>query len=617
MKKLLYIIGFLMFSTAVVQPIIAYGQETEPFSASDEGIPYSTGRLFSRVTEEAGLDPNEDWTQTFGTTDEDEVGKNLYFKVWDKVQNQPIKDATRNISGHYGMTQSELVMILQNDYTTILERKPNITQEEAQEKVAEIQQKYKEEKEILTLQASIRSSVEASEMFANDDLSDSGFDLIHDLRIIEELLFLHTEPVEVGGTWFPEFGGGGGGGGAQAEEEAAGAEAGAEAGVTGAGEAAGIPTETGAGAAATGAAAGTTAAGAGTAAGTGVPGAAEGAINPNSCFDDNQYADAFADFENITGTDPNFIDRAGATGPTAGVPSMGVPGTGPGGLFIPIGAGTPSAAAPSAEGADFFPDLTEGQEVPAVQPAEAGDWTKVLPCNDIYCLTINFVMEPMRSRYQDPDNCIACHAEKINDVLQEVINHSLVPTKAPGNLGESAECKKAMADASGNINMNLYAVAMPVRTPINDDLIWGTSLEEEWYNFCSQVAFYPFDECKEPGDSEKPVSQFETKPSFTDNYGQRVLTMAADGTDQETIIEEIERGVQMKADEVQKSGATVALEETNDLTLVARDPLLTEMDQMNYYFENIRDILQSLHTPVADLPGPQACTNLKNKTECE
>lgn len=609
-----------MFTTAVVQPIVAYGQEQDTFSSSDEGLPYDPAHLFSSVVESAGMDPNADWTESFGTTDEEDVGKYLYYKVWHKVQIQPIQDATRNISGNYGMTQSELVMVLQNDYSTILERKPNITQEEAQEKVAEIQQKFKEEKELLTLQASIRSSVESSEMFANDDLSDSGFDLINDLRIIEELLFLHTEPIEVGGTWFPDFGGdgGGGGGGAGAEEEA-GPEAGAEAGVPGAEGGAEIPAGAGAGATATGTAPGTAGTGAGTAPGTGVAGADTGAINPNSCFDDNQYSDAFADFEDSTSTDPNLIDRGGATGPVAGVPSTtGVPGTGTGGgIAIPTGDGTPSTGTPSAAGEDFFPDLTEGQPVTHVEAAEAGDWTKELPCNDIYCLTINFVMEPMRSRYQDPDNCIACHVEKINDVLQDVVGHSLTPSKAPGNLGESAECKKAMVNAFGNVNINFYAVAMPVRTPLNDDIIWGTSLEEEWYNFCSQTAFYPFDECPEPGDTEKPISQFETKPSFTDNYSQRVITMSADGADQTTLIEGIETATKMKTEEVSKAGAAVSLEETNDNSLVTLDPLLTEMDQMNYYFENFKDILQSLHTPVEDLPGPQACTSLKNKKECE
>ncbi|MFC1747988.1 hypothetical protein ACFL2V_04205 [Pseudomonadota bacterium] len=613
MKKLLYTIGFLMFATLVVQPTSVLGQEPEQYSSAEEDVPYSTARLFSKLAESGGFDPNADWTKSFGTTDEEEVGQHMYYVIMNKVQNQPAQEANSNVSNKYAMTQAELTRILHNDYSPIIDRKEGLTQQEAQEKVAEIQQKHKEELELLTLKAKVGVAVETSEMFANDDLSDSGFDLITDLRIIEEILFLHTQPIEVGGTWTPDFGGGGGGG-ASAEEEEDAAEEEEDAGgadALGAAVPGTDPSQT-----------------PGTASGVAdgdvqipVPGTGttgtiddDAGVNPNSCFDDNEYGDAFDRFEDQAQTDPNFNDNAGITGPTVpgapGTDATYTPGSGP---FAP---GTGSAQAPLGTD-DFFPDLEEGEEIERVSPAAAGDWQRELPCNDIFCLTINFVMEPATSSYQDPDNCIACHAEKINDTLKKVINHSLLPSKAPGNLGESAQCKKAAVSAFGTVNMNFYAIAMPVLTPINDDLIWGTSLEEEWYNFCSQTAYFPFDTCKAPDAEDPPVSQYETPPSFPDVYAQRAITMAAENTSQSDVFEEIVSAEQLKFEQVQQVAATGNLEEAADQTIMMINPIITELNQMNAYFITIRDILHSLHEEVEGIAGPQACTDLKNKKECE
>jgi hypothetical protein len=45
-------------------------------------------------------------------------------------------------------------------------------------------------------------------------------------------------------------------------------------------------------------------------------------------------------------------------------------------------------------------------------------------------------------------------------------------------------------------------------------------------------------------------------------------------------------------------------------------PVKTEMDNMNSYFINFSDILQSLHEKVDTMPGSQACTDIKSKKKC-
>ncbi|MBU0668204.1 hypothetical protein KJ951_00515, partial [Patescibacteria group bacterium] len=251
MKKLLYTIGFLMFATAAVMPVVSLGQEDKvpcggegQFSCEDTDVPFSTARLFSKLLDKIGLNPDADITSSFGVKDESEVGKDLYLRVYSQTEIQPQRQATQQTAGKYGVTEGELTALLAGNYNVILEKKPGMTQAELQNKILEIQEEQAWRKEIMELKAQIKAEVEVNEIFANGDTSDSGFDLVNDLNIIEKLLFLKSQPIDVGAPF--SFGGGGGGGG----------EAGGGSGGGGAGAGSTAADLAGGGAAAGGAAAG-------------------------------------------------------------------------------------------------------------------------------------------------------------------------------------------------------------------------------------------------------------------------------------------------------------------------------------------------------------------------
>jgi len=193
-----------MFSSTVISPMIAVGAG-EQFPDSDEEVPFSTARIFSKLTEELGLNPNADWFDTFGETDPNKVGKDLYLTIYNKTKNQPQRQATKNIANKYGLPQTDLIHITNADYGPIIEKKPGLTQEELTEKVTEIQGELNTERELLELKANIKASTEMSEIFANGDLGDSGFDLIHDLDRIEEILFLKANPIDIGRSYTTRY----------------------------------------------------------------------------------------------------------------------------------------------------------------------------------------------------------------------------------------------------------------------------------------------------------------------------------------------------------------------------------------------------------------------------
>jgi hypothetical protein len=610
MKKLLYTIGLMMMASVALQPTGLL--HAEQFSGKEEDVPFSTARLASKIESAIGLDPAANWTEIFGAKDDKDVGKNLYMVIYKKTQDEPQKQAGKNIAGKFGMPEVDLVRILQGDYTKLVEKKPGMTQEEAMKKIAEIQQLYAEEKDLLQLKADIKAAVEPNEIFANGDINDSGFDLINDLQIIENLLFLKSDPIDVGGTYS-----GGDEGGAPAE--GAPAPGGGTQTAGGGGSAGGTQTSGGAGGTGktgqpvTGT--GTPESGsAGNAGETGGTGSVQtpGQLNPNSCFSQNDLGKALDEFETKKGTDSNFKDNS-STGQTP-YSGSGIGGSGSGAPGSSgTGTGGASTSASTSGSNDFMP--AKPDTTPPAVAAPPGEWLKEKLCPGFFCLNVKMVTKPATSAYQNADNCIACHAEKINDTLKKVINHTLVPSKAPGNLGESAKCKKAVSTAFGSISMNFYAIAMPVLTPVNDDLVYGMSIEDDWYNYCNAVAF-PFSCRKTDPPASPEESTYVIPPSISDMVSKKEISNSTETTSIETLSRNLETGVLGMEAEKASGVDAYQISQNADNSIGLIGPLKVELNLMNYYFANIRDILHSLHEKVDSIPGTQACTVLRDKKEC-
>lgn len=580
-----------MFATAALQPVVTLGQDQ--FSQADEDVPFSTARLFSKLVESTGLDPNADWTTTFGEDDDEDVGQDLYLIVYNKTELQPQNSAAKETAGKYALNQGELNKVMSGDYSVIADRRPGLRQEELQAKVVQIREDFTWRREMHELKAQVKAQVETNEIFANGDVSDSGFDLIHDLEIIEELLFLHTSPVDIGSSYTSTSGPGlaqvGQAGGTQTT--ATGPD-----GTKGPGQVGSALTESG---------------GDDASEDSGSENTAEGQVsdasdlNPNACFADDSYLEALEAFEENSQNDPNYKDGSAHQKESSGDSS----GSGD------ENTGTSQQAL---SGDDFLPPAPE-PDLSALQPAEADDWSKDKLCNDVFCLQINYVTKPATSAYANSDNCIACHVEKINDVLKTVVTHTLAPSKAPGNLGESAQCKKAIATAFGSVSMNFYAIAMPVQTPPNDDLIFGTSIEEEWQNFCNDTGYFPFDTCKDPEEVIKDIEKgtYEPAPLLIDRATKEAISETPDGTSQAEVAQRIDETIAGYELQSKEAAAKLIAQRKTDESLIFFNPLLTEMDQMNYYFSKIQLVLHSLHEEVDGFPGKQSCTDIKNKKECE
>lgn len=108
---------------------------------------------------------------------------------------------------------------------------------------------------------------------------------------------------------------------------------------------------------------------------------------------------------------------------------------------------------------------------------QTGDWTRSLPCGEIFCIKLEVISETygLENRklgtledFEKTDNCIACHTMFLQKAMEDTTSQSLVPGKVSMNWFEDATCK-----AAGNLinlDLNVYLVKKPIDLDPFDDI---------------------------------------------------------------------------------------------------------------------------------------------------
>lgn len=169
--------------------------------------------------------------------------------------------------------------------------------------------------------------------------------------------------------------------------------------------------------------------------------AEEGAVfSPYACWEDGDLREALDTFES----------------------EGGVPAVPPGAILeddfptVPL----------QGEAADL---LAEFEQSIATLQIEKGDWTRPVPCTERFCIRINLVTGSWGSTegnvpeaaYEETENCIACHVQYIQQRMDEMLSHSLVPSTVSTNVFEPAICK--IPGDSVQLDLNVYTVKQPIQ----------------------------------------------------------------------------------------------------------------------------------------------------------
>lgn len=137
----------------------------------------------------------------YGDVFSSDTYKDLYFLVYYKALENPKDEALKTIAAAYGFSVAEAKSILDGSIEPIMTKyhKPGDSQQVIYDMSIRFVADFNEMYEMLALEQELTIGGVASEIFSNGDVSDSGFDLVYDLTLIEEIIFGTTSDASLGG----------------------------------------------------------------------------------------------------------------------------------------------------------------------------------------------------------------------------------------------------------------------------------------------------------------------------------------------------------------------------------------------------------------------------------
>lgn len=518
-----------------------------------------------------------EWQDVFAAVGaaEDENGQDLYQLVRNKLKVKPDQDAVEAVAHSYGLTKEEFEQVRKGGLQNVYAGKYTI--QEAMDNAKMIMNDFNDLKEIFALQQEIDASVTPSELFANGNLEDSGFDLIEDLSMIEYILFMEDTETTVGAPFEdamdspvtpndnpPQYPTPAGDISSEIKfsETPEGTTATIELGASG-----GNPVDIQA-----------------------------VVLEEDICpEEDSGFGDLIDNYESKQAPEDDDDDDVSGDDDDDDDNDNGRLGEDD---YI-------SSAEASEWGSTFCPEFNgpaEGGNSGTLSfggsPYQAADpFSTAISIRTPLCITIETIMDTASSSAGANTSCIQCEIEAINALFEETLRHSLVPNKATGNYLESAKCKDTLTQLP--LDMQIIAIASPIMTPPNDDISFGDSVLDDWNQFIEK---------------SQPINPYKLgvgiltadKVYEKDVYGRAILnngyTFAVSTTDEdyleEFVVASVPDGVSsidlIVSVEVDKSKARGdALNIAKNITYAAQamngqaysNALYPEMQQMTSFFE--------------------------------
>lgn len=127
------------------------------------------------------------------------AGKDLYEKIYKTVNLDAENITKKTIANKYGLTESQVHGLVRGgDISVLINKNKQLSLEKVSAQYQKIVQDFNDELEMTTLKGDLEATVKPSEIFSDGDTSNSDFDLIYDLNIIEILLFNETSANDFG-----------------------------------------------------------------------------------------------------------------------------------------------------------------------------------------------------------------------------------------------------------------------------------------------------------------------------------------------------------------------------------------------------------------------------------
>ncbi len=529
--------------------------------AADVSPPPTTHALFTKLLHAAGVEnPNSEVTQS---SIFQKSNKNLYLYMYQQTMDKPEQDAIQELAQSYGLTPTDAEIILNGGLTPLfIGRSAAYTQERAIRDMTKIQRSYAEILRHKRLGYELDATLAATEIFSNGDLSDSSFDLVHDLDIIEEILFVDQGEVKMNKKLAlnplgkSPFG--------TSSNPLTSAATGASSGGTKSAPDTNVakpPSPP-----------------ANTPQNTGKPltiedilagaGGGNGTTGTvNACQQESPLNKALT---NYTATNNSGSGGGGNTSGTSPLP-------------IIVSSSTPpdiSAIAPP-----------ESKRI-TTTPATPLSLTKQNFCADLkgeaiytypegssdplFCVTLDMTTKTYNSFTPDK-TCIQCTVAAMNETMKKLLSKSLAPNKLTGNVYESTKCSETLS-LSDRLSMNIFLIPSPVITPQKLGPLVGHDLGVEWDRYVKKAI--PF--AKTPERTQQKIVN-------------EALQNAAPDVTQDQLLGQINQAI---AHEVAAAQRQISERETSTQTDAKSEgyqQIIQEMRLMTSFFSSFKQVFEKFN----------------------
>lgn len=344
---------------------------------------------------------------------------------------------------------------------------------------------------------------------------------------------------------------------------------------------------------------------------------AEESLDPYTCWEDDELAAALEDFGGYEETaDEEGVDDDGTDGDSAETGADGEGEEDRGGEEDDDSGGGGSGGASRDDGGEASSEGGDDEETASVLAEidafidginkTIGDWARALPCGEIFCITMDLVTEaenPEVGDYERTENCIACHITYIKQRMEETLSHSLVPSKISMNWFEDATCKEAGNFV--NLDLNVYAIKKPIDLDPDDEIDDAPKQDiEDLKTRLWGIAGFPL-----PGGSKTTLGK-----TLADQECESLLNLG-DISGISRKIDDALADCQEQADSIENETAAAYEEFTFDTYAQSTSDLYGQVSAELYtlllYFEGFQEALRDTYSvenaPLPDLLSTEYC----------
>ncbi len=481
---ILIIISVMLGAERATGKWLPFVDEVHVANAADTlDVPPTTHAVFTKMLKEIGINnPNGEITSDsiFHTSN-----KNIYLYTYQQTLDKAEKAALLELGQSYGLTPAEAEQVISGIYTPLV-KKANVTgygQDRAVADMTKIQRSYARILQHKRLEYQLGATVASTEIFANGSVDDSSFDLIHDLDIIEQILFVEQSKNQLNQKPFKDP-----------------TSKTSSFGTSSVGTPSPTPSKNPANTPKTDPKDTQDPTKPKAPADTGKPATIEDIIKGlnskngtiNAC-EKNSPINKAIDSYDTTHPNPTSSSDAGSgpvpPGGSSGFPTPDLTSTPVGDIVSPefqpitVSPATPPVTIPQS---DFCSDISNTQSsITSTTPTKDTTFkseSKLIysypeKAPHIFCISLDTRSREYKS-YYPKDTCIQCMVAAMNDTMKKLLSKSLTPNKITGNAFESSKCKSI--NLSSLVDINIFTIPVPILTPNKLGPFVGHDIGKEW-----------------------------------------------------------------------------------------------------------------------------------------